>query len=105
MTTRDHASVLEDAANRIGDISRADLQILLRRSAIMLRNTGSITLDPAIDDADNSIADELGKTRNDMIRYIIQEWLDTNAYLPVRMLDEDARPKEAHERRCSGPMK
>lgn|GEM_PF-2335223 len=34
-------------------------------------------------------AEELGKTRNDMIRYIFQEWLEANAYLPVRELDED----------------
>jgi predicted transcriptional regulator len=62
---------------------------LLRRAALVLRNAGSIALDEQVDEAVASIADELGKTRNDMIRYIIQEWLETNAYLPVRELDED----------------
>lgn len=68
---------------------RPDLQILLRRAALMLRNAGSIALDEQVEEAIDSIADELGKTRNDMIRYIIKEWLETNAYLPVRELDED----------------
>jgi hypothetical protein len=89
LPSRDYAALLEDAANRIGDMSRADLQIILRRTALMLRNSASIALDDNIEDAILSIADELGKTRNDMIRYIIQEWLETNAYLPVRELDED----------------
>jgi hypothetical protein len=89
LPSRDYAALLEDAANRIGDMSRADLQIILRRTALMLRNSASIALDGNIEDAILSIADELGKTRNDMIRYIIQEWLETNAYLPVRELDED----------------
>ena len=89
MTSRDFATQLEDASDRISEMSRSDLQIILRRSAIMLRNTGSIALDPSVEDALINVAGELGKTRNDMIRYIVQEWLETNAYLPVRMLDED----------------
>ncbi|WFU13182.1 CopG family transcriptional regulator (plasmid) [Rhizobium sp. CB3090] len=89
MTTRNHAAMLEDAADRIGDMSRADLQIMLRRAALMLRNAGSIPLDGEVEEAIDSIADELGKTRNDMIRYIIKGWLETNAYLPVREMDED----------------
>ncbi|MDL2408639.1 CopG family transcriptional regulator [Rhizobium calliandrae] len=89
MTTRNQAAILEDAANRIGDISRADLQIILRRTALMLRNSASVTLDGDAEDAVASISDELGRTRNDMIRYIIQEWLEMNAYLPVRLLEED----------------
>lgn len=89
MSSRDFASSLDDAANQIADMPRPDLQILLRRAALMLRNAGSIALDEQVEEAIDSIADELGKTRNDMIRYIIKEWLETNAYLPVRELDED----------------
>jgi hypothetical protein len=48
MTRRSVAEELESAADRIADISRADLQIILR------------------------------------------EWLETNAYLPVREIDEDS---------------
>lgn len=32
------AEELESAADRIADISRADLQVILRRAALMLRN-------------------------------------------------------------------
>ncbi|WFU10912.1 ribbon-helix-helix protein, CopG family [Rhizobium sp. CB3090] len=85
----DMAGQLEYAADRIGDTSRADLQVMMRRAALVIRNAGSIALDAQVEDAIDSIADELGKTRNDMIRHIIKEWLETNAYLPVRELDED----------------
>ncbi|TCR95984.1 hypothetical protein EV281_11232 [Rhizobium sp. BK418] len=32
---------------------------------------------------------EFGVTRNDMIRYIVREWMEKNTYLPVHDLDED----------------
>jgi len=34
MTKLDTATILQDAADRIADISRADLQIMLRRAAL-----------------------------------------------------------------------
>ncbi|WFU07133.1 ribbon-helix-helix protein, CopG family (plasmid) [Rhizobium sp. CB3171] len=85
----DMAGQLEYAADRIRDASRADLQIMLRRAALVIRNATPIGLDADTDDALVSIAGELGMTRNDIIRHIIKEWLETNAYLPVRELDED----------------
>ncbi|NTG36242.1 CopG family transcriptional regulator [Agrobacterium rhizogenes] len=91
MTTRDFAVLLEETAARIADVSRPDLQILLRRAAIMVRNSGSIALNEDVEDALCSVAGELNMTRNQMIRYIVQEWLETNTYLPVRMLDEDSK--------------
>ncbi|AYG60282.1 CopG family transcriptional regulator [Rhizobium jaguaris] len=89
MKTREYAALLEDAANRIADMSRAEFQITLRRTALMLRNSAAVILDGDAEDAVASIADELGMTRNDMIRYIVNEWLEKNAYLPVRERDED----------------
>ncbi|WP_374189146.1 CopG family transcriptional regulator [Rhizobium rhizogenes] len=85
----DMAGQLEYAADRIGDASRADLQVLLRRAALLIRNAAPIGLEAEMEDALLSIAGELGMTRNDMIRHIVKEWLETNAYLPVRELDED----------------
>jgi hypothetical protein len=85
----DMAGQLEYTADRIGDASCADLQVLLRRAALLIRNAAPIGLEAEIEDALQSIAGELGMTRNDMIRYIVKEWLETNAYLPVRELDED----------------
>ena len=38
-----------------------------------LRNAGSIARNDQVEEAIDSIADELGRTRNDMIRYIIKE--------------------------------
>ncbi len=85
----DMAGQLDYTADRIGDASRADLQVMLRRAALMIRNAAPIGLDVETEDALLSIAQELGMTRNDMIRYIVKEWLETNAYLPVREIDED----------------
>ena len=87
----DMAGQLEYTADRIGDASRADLQVMLRRAALMIRNAAPIGLDAETEDALLAIAGELGKTRNDVIRHIIKEWLETNAYLPVRELDEDGK--------------
>ena len=45
MTERDHIRAIEDAADRIADISRADLQVMLRQTAIRLRNSQKIGFD------------------------------------------------------------
>ncbi|MBB4478453.1 CopG family transcriptional regulator [Rhizobium etli] len=89
MTTRDTATLLEDAADRIADISRADLQIMLRRAALQLRNTGDISMDDDVEKALRDLAGEFGMMRNDTIRYIVREWMEKNTYLPVHQLDED----------------
>jgi len=86
---RDMAGQLDYTADRIGDASRADLQVLLRRAALMIRNAAPIGLDIEAEEALLAVAQELRMTRNDMIRYIVKEWLETNAYLPVREIDED----------------
>ncbi|MBY3134802.1 CopG family transcriptional regulator [Rhizobium laguerreae] len=89
MSITDTAALLEDAADRIGDISRADLQIMLRRAALMLRNSGSIAFEDDMEEALRDLAGEFGKTRNDTVRFIVREWMEKNTYLPVHMLDED----------------
>jgi hypothetical protein len=89
MTTPDTATLLEDAADRIADISRADLQIMLRRAALRLRNAGAVSMDDDVEEILRDLAGELGMTRNDTIRYIVREWMEKNTYLPVRELDED----------------
>ena len=78
MTTPDMPTLLEDAADRIADISRADLQILLRRAALMLRNSGSIAFDHNMEEAVRDLAGEFGKTRNDTVRFIVREWMEQN---------------------------
>ncbi|WP_064993509.1 hypothetical protein [Mesorhizobium sp. WSM1497] len=91
------AKELENAADSIADISRAHLQIMLRRAALMLRNVAGLKLEPAIEDALNSIAAEMNIGRSDLIQIVLREWLETNAYLPVQMIDEEkARRRAAH---------
>jgi hypothetical protein len=90
LTTPDTAILLEDAANRIADVSRADLQIMLRRAALMLRNSGSIAFDDDIEEALRDLSGEFGKTRNDTVRFIVREWMEKNTYLPVHNVEEDS---------------
>ncbi|WP_287303863.1 hypothetical protein [Mesorhizobium sp.] len=47
-------------------------------------------LEPATADALNSIAAEMKIGRSDLIQIILREWLETNAYLPVRAIDEES---------------
>lgn len=89
MASPDTATLLEDAADRIADVSRADLQIMLRRAALMLRNSGSIAFEDDMEEALRDLSGEFGKTRNDTIRFIVREWMEKNTYLPVHALDED----------------
>lgn len=80
---------LEFAANRIADTSRADLQVMLRRAALVLRNVDGFGLDPKIDEPLAGLADEMGISKPDLINTIIGDWLVANAYLPVAFLDEE----------------
>ncbi|MER9874581.1 hypothetical protein [Mesorhizobium sp. M0195] len=81
---------LEKAADTIADVSRADLQIKLRRAALMLRNVGGIDLDPKVDESLTGLAVEMGLSKTDLIRTIVGDWLIANAYLPVPCtLDEE----------------
>jgi hypothetical protein len=70
-------------------MSRADLQIILRRAALMLRNVSGVPVEPATEDALNFIAAEMKIGRSDLIQIVLREWLETNAYLPVRTIDEE----------------
>lgn len=74
---------LESAAEHIAEASRADLQVLLRRAALMLRNVSGLSLDPRTDEALDSLAVEIGKAKPDLVETIVSEWLIANAYLPV----------------------
>lgn len=90
MTRASIVEELESAAEGIADMSRPDLQIILRRAALMLRNVAGVPLEPATEDALNSIAAEMKIGRSDLIQIVLREWLVTNAYLPVRMIDEES---------------
>jgi hypothetical protein len=85
----DIASLLEDAAKRAEEIPTADLQIILWRAALFVRNAGSIVLDDKTEEALRDLCGELRLTREDAIRYVVREWMEKNTYLPVHDLDED----------------
>ena len=90
MTTRAFADDLDDAANGIADLSHAELQVILRRAALRLRNTEQFSIDPEWEDALQCVAAELDLGRSDLICMMVKEWLEANGLLPVHMLEEDA---------------
>ena len=82
---------LESTADHIADASRADLEVLLRRAALLIRNAGGISLEPRTDDALTSLAAEMGTAKPDLLDTIVGEWLVANAYLPVpHAVDEES---------------
>jgi hypothetical protein len=89
MTKSDTATLLEDAADRIADVSRADLEVMLRRAALGLRSSAAVSLDDDMEEALLDLSGEFGKTRNDIVGLIVREWMEKNTYLPVHDLDED----------------
>lgn len=91
MNRHDIAADLESAANHIAEVSRADLQVMLRRAALMLRNVTGLVLEPSVQEPLSRVAEEMGLTRAELIRTIVGDWLVANAYLPVpQALDEDS---------------
>lgn len=81
---------LEGTADRIADASRADLQVMLRRAALVLRNVNSIALDTKLDEPLGDLAAEMGVSKVDLINRVVGEWLVANAYLPVSTLVEES---------------
>lgn len=89
MSSETFAAELEAAADEVSIRSRADLQVILRRAALRIRNRDGITFDQDVDTALNELAAEFGTTRNDLVRRIVREGLQAMQYLPVHDLDED----------------
>ncbi|TIM70584.1 MAG: hypothetical protein E5Y52_01820 [Mesorhizobium sp.] len=77
------ATDLEVAADQIAEISRADLQVMLRRAALMLKNVTGLVLGPKVEEALAGLAAEMGLSKSELVRTIVGEWLMANAYLPV----------------------
>jgi hypothetical protein len=85
------ADELEMAADAIADISGADLQILLRRAALRIRNTGGLTFDADVDNAIDQLVAGLSRPRTEVIQTILRDWLvATGSARPVDTLDEDS---------------
>ena len=75
MTRRTFINELEEAAEHIGDTSRADLQVMLRRAALRLRNVEGVTLDADANKAINVLAMEMKLPRSEVLRITVREWL------------------------------
>jgi hypothetical protein len=64
-------------------MERRELQVMLRRAALRLRNADKLPLDADVDAALGDALTAMGKTRADAIRFIVREWLETNGYLTI----------------------
>jgi hypothetical protein len=89
MTRRAFADELEKTANRIGDIGRTDLQILLRRAALRIRNSDGL-LNADVDHAVDLLAVELQIPRRDILQTIVRDWLIRSGRLRADTLDEES---------------
>lgn len=88
MPRRDFARELEDAADRIADISKADLQIMLRRAVLRLRNVEGVSLDEQMSDALDGVAAEMKLSRSEAIHAILHDWLVGHGMIPYREEEE-----------------
>ncbi|TPN28436.1 hypothetical protein FKO01_21805 [Mesorhizobium sp. B2-3-3] len=70
-------------ADHIVDASRADLQVMLRRAALLFRNVGGLSLEPRTEEILTGLAAEVGKAKLDLVETILDDWLVASAYLPV----------------------
>jgi hypothetical protein len=82
MTRRSFAEELENAASRIADYSRADIEALLRRAALRFRNANGLPLESHADDILASIAAGLEMPKAELISRLLTEWLEDSGYLP-----------------------
>jgi hypothetical protein len=83
MTRHTFANELEKAADQIANVSRAELQILLRRAALRLRNIEGLVLPSDVDQAVDFLAAEMKLSRTEVIQTIIRDWLISGGRLPV----------------------
>ena len=91
MSRHQFVQELESTADHIAEASRADLQVLLRRAALLIRNVDGIRLDPRTDEALTGLAAEMGSAKPDLVETIVGEWLMANSYLPVpHAIDEES---------------
>lgn len=77
MTHRSFAEELEAAAGRLTEMNLADVEALIRRAALRLRNTSEVRLDARTDVLIEEIMEESDLSRSDVIRGIIRDWMIT----------------------------
>jgi hypothetical protein len=75
MSHRAFADKLDEAACRIAEVSRAELQVMLRNAALRLRNASGMGLDPEIDHAVNVLVADLKQPKSEILESIVRDWL------------------------------
>ena len=78
---RSFAEEFAKAASQIADFSRADLEALLRRVALRIRNSKRLSLEPHVDDIPASIDAGLEIPRAELLSRLLTEWLEDSGYL------------------------
>ena len=78
---------LESAAKRTDIMASDEVSTLFRRAALRLRTFEGTPLELDVDSGLAAVATELKVAKSDLIHRILREWLEQNAYLPMRVGD------------------
>jgi hypothetical protein len=81
---------IEDAARRVNIMPRDEIAALFRRTALRLRNSDDLGLDPAVDEKFEQVCRLTDTAREELATTIIRDWLIANAYLSFHEIDEDS---------------
>lgn len=83
MTRRAFADELEAAAANAANMSISEIQALLRRAALRVRNSQRVTLDQEVEDALSKVVAEMGEHRSDVMNTIVLDWMISYGRLPI----------------------
>lgn len=84
MTNRSYADQLDAAADDIERRSLPEVQALLRRAAMRLKNGENLDLPVDVEAALGDFMASTRKPRTDAIGFVMREWLDANGYLEMQ---------------------
>lgn len=84
-------AALLEAANNIEDAPKQEVQALLHRAAIGLRNANSSPNELTLDDALSAAAKDMMLSRQDLVPRILREWLHIKGYLNDSAFNLDGR--------------
>ncbi len=92
MTRISFVDALETASQQVGATVDQEIASLLRNAAVRIRNSSTIALDADVDFSLAEMAMEFGMRKDELIRKILRDWVETN-YLSLDDPDDSMTDK------------